>query len=124
MKTRTNQPVYKDNGEELKDSDLSGGTKLYRHNIVFSNADEIIFINNVATPYTFDNLQNLVNAIYLSLKAVFHNETKSADQVIMTAYLVGEDLDMAVFESDSLGFSEVEKVESDFENVTDSITPL
>ena len=38
MKTRTNQPVFLDNGQPVDDSKL-GGTKLYKHNLVFTNGD-------------------------------------------------------------------------------------
>lgn len=36
MKTRTNQPVFYDNGQRVDDSAL-GGTKLYKHELVFTN---------------------------------------------------------------------------------------
>lgn len=58
MKTRTNQPVFLDNGNPVDDSKL-GGTKLYKHDIkIHSSLDEenysyvhvILYSHNVATP--------------------------------------------------------------------------
>lgn len=86
MKSRTNQPVFKDDGSLLKDSDLgdklpaieegdagkviavnededgyelqevSGGTKLYYHSISFSTGDALSLISTISEPLTIDDI--------------------------------------------------------------------
>ena len=56
MKTRTNQPVFYDNGQKVDDSAL-GGTKLYKHSFQIINEDimtdyGIVIINNSQIPIT------------------------------------------------------------------------
>ena len=57
MKTRTNQPVFLDNGGKVDDSKL-GGTKLYKHHITEmvegDDATDLIVITPVATSYGLD----------------------------------------------------------------------
>lgn len=54
MKTRTNQPVFLDNGEKVDDSAL-GGTQLYRHYIILSYGAyrcSLTLINSKSDAYT------------------------------------------------------------------------
>ena len=47
MKTRTNQPVFLDNGENVDDSKL-GGTKLYRHSVFIQDNENEIHLNIIS----------------------------------------------------------------------------
>ena len=74
MKTRTNQPVFLDNGNPVNDSAL-GGTKLYLHSIVVSDLvleggddnvthyelSNLQFISNLATKPTSAQLQDILH---------------------------------------------------------------
>ena len=55
MKTRTNQPIFYDNGAKVDDNAL-GGTQLYKHSFTIEdedmNAYEITIINNSSNAIT------------------------------------------------------------------------
>ena len=58
MKTRTNQPVFLDNGQLVDDSKL-GETKLYLHTIEETSNDYLWFlITTISLPIDFETIDN------------------------------------------------------------------
>lgn len=92
MKTRTNQPVFLDNGELVDDSAL-GGTKLYRHQITMacsggggSNNFKVDIISSKDTAYTKATLESdeTIRGFYIVL---MQSTTTYAYGVYTSGYL-------------------------------------
>lgn len=96
MKTRTNQPVFLDNGQPVDDSNL-GGTKLYRHELTLSenaqfpsNASKVVFVLPFDTPITMDNMITL--GVFPNGNGSIPNYPYVIDKKGGVMYLSGSDL--------------------------------
>ena len=126
MKTRTNQPVYKDNGEELKDSDLSGGTKLYSHNFITSNSDEIKFLSLRKEPYIkeeYDDISSILSDILL-FGGYYYNDSDGFDNRILGVIYDEEEDSLRISCLDDTRVAISNSYLIDFTDFTDIVTPL
>lgn len=123
MKTRTNQPIFKDDGTPFTDNQLDsdiaqkGGTKLYRHEITFDtdNFYGVVIINNSSIGYDDESdMEDLAQDILENGRYAYNNEDGYKGCVtasyydgvdgVVVVYLDGLERTMKVINTQSLTY--------------------
>lgn len=85
MKTRTNQPVFLDNGNLVDDNNLGGGTKLYLHTLVIGGMGgncTIKFMAPIGDKLTASNKADFLPYVKPQCDCLFNN-----NKVIAVVYV-------------------------------------
>ncbi len=119
MKTRTNQPVFLDNGNPVDDSAL-GGTQLYKHVIVAGSSQEIIIFSPIATSV---NNTDDVATLFKSMFSGYLYDNDNEYEGIIT-YVAGdsEETDGCVYFIDKYGEPYSHTLGGEI--ISDTVTPL
>lgn len=132
MKSRTNQPVYKDDGTLFDDAQLvsdiqaNGGTKLYRHELVLiaTNDDEYYFtlISNRS-----DNLIGKSFSLRNNVSCTHANYNDEEEMLVLLLESDGSEIDLISFSittGDVIAVYKHYNIELSLEDCTDTITEL
>ena len=132
MKSRTNQPLFKDDGTLLTDAQLvsdiqaNGGTKLYQHGFVFPNGNELYVISIDSDPITFDGTdpEDFVNRVMgaNAISAKIYIDSSGLTMQLLCVYPDGETV---AFDYDlNYGLAQYMVDYQDMEELEDSVVPL